>query len=320
MKLEIRNNWTSPRLWVWWSVLPVFLLLAASAQAGDLPDPGIGAPAGTGAFRPEGVDTSTASAPSTAKGADHSPGGSFSGAAPVAPPATGEGADPGPQSAGIPAPQPPTANIQGADSGTAPEDRLRPALDGSGATTNAADARMMVATQLAETLGPTIKALRATALAAIDHLRAQLASAIRRINPPLPSTPREHESPPEAIPEWTTAPDKSTSASAGTIEPKRGELSPASGGTRSAPEASSDQLETPGITADAKPPQSEHPVSPSASHGPASGLGSATQILISLGLAAAACGFAAPAMCRRFVSRAGWLRSALLASSLEQPG
>jgi hypothetical protein len=320
MKLGIRNKWTSPRLWVWWTVLPVFLLLAATAQAGDFPDPGIGPSAGTGASRPEGVGTSMAGARATVAGADLSPEASISGAQLAAPRATGEGANPGPQPVGIPAPEPPPASIEGAAPGADPGGPLKGALQGPGATTNVSDSRMMVARQLAETIGPTLKAIRATAFAAIDYLRGQLVGAIRRINPPLPSTPPEHESPPEAIPEWTTTPDASTSASAGTIEPKRGELSPASGGTRSAPEASSDQLATPGITAGAKPPQSEHPISPSASHGPASGLGSATQILISLGLAAAACGFAAPAMCRRFVSRAGWLRSALLASSLEQPG
>jgi hypothetical protein len=179
---------------------------------------------------------------------------------------------------------------------------------------------MKVATQLTETVGPALKALRATAFAAIDYLRAQLVGAIRRIDPPPPLTAHEHESPAGNIREWTTAPATGTKAPAIGIRLDRGDLSPASGGARKAPEASTHQLTTHQITAGANRPQSEDPILSSVNPGPATGLGSAAQVLIPIGLAAAVCGFAAPAFRRRLPPRAGWLRSALLASSLEQPG
>ena len=180
---------------------------------------------------------------------------------------------------------------------------------------------MMVATQLTETIGPALKAVRATAFAAIDYLRAQLAGAIRRIDPPPPPSAHEHESPPGTIPGWTTATGTGTNGPASGIklERRRAEVRQAAA-PRPAPEASTHQLTTHQITAGTSRPESERPVSPSVNTGPAAGLGSAAQILIPIGLAAAVCGFAAPALRRRLSPRAGWLRSALLASSLEQPG
>jgi hypothetical protein len=321
MKLGIRNKWCSPRRWAWWTVLPVFLVLAATARAGDLPDPRIGPSEGTGAPGSEAVGASdTAGVPPAVRGADHGPEAAVGGAEPAIPPATGHDTAPGTQPVGFPTPATGSASVGDADRGARLGDRLRPSLNRSGATTRASDARTMVASRAAETIGSTIKALRASAFAAIDYLRAQLAGMIRRIDPPLPSTPHEHESPAETVRAWTAASGTAASEPAGAIKLTRGELSPPSGGTRQAPEASLDQLGTRGMTAGAKPSQSEHPVSSSGNPGPASGLGSTIQILIPLGLAAAVCGFAAPAMGRRLVPRAGWLKSALLASSLEQPG
>jgi hypothetical protein len=312
MKQGIRNKWTFSRRLVWWTVLPIFLLLAATAQAGDLSDPGIGPPAGTDASRPEGVSTSTAGASGAVKGADLSPEERIGGVAPAAVPATGQG-DPGPQLAGSPAPQSPPASMKGAHLGADRGDRPRPSLEGSGARMNASDAPTMVATQATETIERALQAVRATAFA-IDALRAQLAAAIRRIDPQLPSFGHKHELPAETTRGWTAAADTGTKEPASGIK-LEGELSPARGDTRPAPEAS-----TPQITTATNPSEHEDPVSSSVSLGPAAGLGSAAQILILIGLAAAVCGFVSPAVRRRLSPRAGWLRSALLASSLEQPG
>ena len=236
------------------------------------------------------------------------------------PPTTGPGADPGLQPVGLPTPEPPAASVGGADPGADPGDGLSPSLQGSGATTNASDARRMVATQLAETLGPPMKAGRTAASAAIDYLRAQLAGAIPRIDPPPPSTPREHGSAPGTLRKrWTMAPATGHNKPAGVIKLERIEQGPG-GGIRPTPEASPHQLASPQMTAGANLPQSERPGSSGTNPGPATGLGSAAQILIPIGLAAAVCGFAAPAFRRRLSLRAGWLRSALLASPLEQPG
>jgi hypothetical protein len=303
MKIRIRNKWTSARRWVGWMVLPVFLLLAATAQAGDLSDPGIGPTAGTGASRFDRVGTSTAGGPATLKGANFSPEASIGGVEPAARPATGEGTDPGSQPAGVSALEQPPAGSGGADPGADAGGHLRTSLEGSEVTTNASDARMMVTTQLTEAIGPALKAVRATAFAAIDYLRAHL-----------------HESPSETIRGWTTATGTGTNGAASGIKHENGELGPASGGAPPAPEASTDQLRTHQTAADTSRPENEPPVSSSVNTGLAAGLGSAAQILIPIGLAAAVCGFAAPAVRRRLSPRAGWLRSALLGSSLEQPG
>ncbi len=312
MKLGIRNKWSSPRRWAWWTVLPVSLLLAATAQAGDLPDPRIGPPVGTGVSLPEGVGAGMVGGPSKVPGADLRPEATIGDATPVAPPATGEGADPEPQPAGIPAPEPPPASTDGADRGAGPGGRLRPALEGSGAAAHVSDARMLLATQ--------IQAVRATAIAAIDYLRTQLAGAIPRVDPPPPPTAPEPESPPGTIRGWTMAPATGTKDPAGGIKLGRGEPNPANGGARPAPEASTHQLTTHHNTAGTNRSRSERPVPPSGSSGLAAGLGSAAQILIPIGLIATLCGFAAPAFRRRLSPRAPWLRSALFASPLEQPG
>jgi hypothetical protein len=170
-------------------------------------------------------------------------------------------------------------------------------------------------TQVTKTIGPASKAVRATVFAAIEDLRAQLADAVRRIDPsPRPSA-REHDSAPETIRGWTTVQNRGPTVAASGIKPERSEPSPGSSGARPASEASTHQL-----AAGANRPGSEPPISSSVYTGPAAGLGSTAPILILIGLAAAVCGCAAPAVRRRLSPRAGWLRSALLASLLEQPG
>ena len=89
---------------------------------------------------------------------------------------------------------------------------------------------MMVARQLTETIGPALKAVRATAFAAIDYLGAQLAGAIRRIDPPPPPSAGQHESTPETIPGWTTVTGTGTNGTASAIKHENGEWGPASGG------------------------------------------------------------------------------------------
>jgi hypothetical protein len=305
MKLPICNPWTAPRCWAWWTVLAVFLLLVTPAQAGDLSDSGIGPPAATGSSHSDAVGTTTAGAPATVESGDRNPETSIGGVSPAEPSATGEGAGPGAKPAGFPAPEAPSESRVTADAGAEPGGGLRSDLEGSGATTGVSDARMT--TQVAKAIGPALKAVRATAFAAIDYLRAQLAGAIRRIDPP----PRG----------WTAAADTGTSEPASGIKlERRSELNPARGDARPAPETSTHQLTAHQITAGLNRLESEDPVSSSVNPGPAAGLGSAAQILIPIGLAAAACGCAAPAVRRRLSPRAGWLRSALLASSLEQPG
>jgi hypothetical protein len=179
---------------------------------------------------------------------------------------------------------------------------------------------MMVGTEVTETIEPALKAVRAAAFAAIDSLRARLADAIRRIDPLPRSSADEHEWGPETIRGWTTATDTGTSEPASGIKLERGELRPARGGARPAPEASTHELTAHQATAGTNRPENKGPMSSSVNPGPAAGLGSAAQILIPIGLAAAVCGVAAPAVRRRLSLRAAWLRSALLASSLEQPG
>ena len=244
-------------------------------------------------------------------GADLRPKATIGDPTPVAPPVTGEGADPEPQPAGIPAPEPSSASTGGADRGAGPGGRLKPSLEGSGATPHVSDARML-ATQ--------IQALRDTAFAVIDYLRTQLAGTIPRIDPPPPPTAHEPELPPGTIRGWTMAPATGTKDPAGGLRLGGGEPSPASSGARPAPEASTHQLTTHHNTAGTNRSRSERPVPPSGSSGLAAGLGSAAQILIPIGLIAALCGFAAPALRRRLSPRAPWLRSALFASPLEQPG
>src|SRR5688572_15099749 len=117
MKLGIRNNCSSPRRWAWWTGLPVFLLLAATAQAGDLPDPGIGLAKGAGTSRPEGVGAGTTGGPSTVAGAHLRPAAPIGGAEPTRPPTPGHGADPGTQPAGLPTPEPHPTSVGSADPG-----------------------------------------------------------------------------------------------------------------------------------------------------------------------------------------------------------
>jgi hypothetical protein len=320
MKLRIRNKWTSPRRWAWWTVFPVFLVLAATAQAGGLPDAGIDLSEGPGASGSKAVGPSNvAVVPQAVRGAHLGPAAP-AGAAQSIPPATGHNVGPEEAPIGLPTPEPRSASTGTADRGADARGALGTPRKASGVMPHASDAQTRVIRQLAETLGPAAGVLRAGAFAAIDYLRAQLAGTIRRIDPQLPSTPHRHEPPAGTVRDWSVAPGTGASHYGSAISVTRGELNAANGGTRSAPESSSDQLGTHRTTARAELPQSGHPASPSASHSPASGLGSATQILVPLGLAAALCGFAAPAMRRRFIPRAGWLRSALLASPLEQPG
>jgi hypothetical protein len=299
MKQGFRTKWSSPRCWAWWTVLPVFLVLAATAQAGDPADPGIGSDA----------------VPSAVQGADLGPEAILGGAEPATPPAPGRGADSGVRPVGVPSPEPPPASIGGADTGADAAGRLKRSLEGSGAAANASDVRRTVTAQLTRTRRGDLKAVRATAFAAIDYVRAQVAGAIRRIDASLPSVGPGHKPPAETTPEGTAAPATGTNALAGDTRLAGAELSPPSGDARPATEASTDQL-----TAGADRPQGEHSGSSSVNPGPVSGLGSAAQILIQIGLAAAVCGLTAPAIRRRLDPRAGWLRSALLASSLEQPG
>jgi hypothetical protein len=278
------------------TVLPVFFALAATARAVDPPDYAIGGlPTAQGAgLRAEAI-TGTggqATAPGGERGAD-------SVLRPVDPPS----------------PEPPPTSTGAADLGAGAAGRPERSMDGSGAIANPRDARRTVTTQLTQTRRRGMKAVGATASAAIDYLRAQVAGAIRGIDENLPSIGPDHKSPAQTKRDGTAVPGAGTKALAGETRLARGDPSPPSGGVRPATEASTDQL-----TAGADRPQGEHSGSSSVNPEPISGLGSAAQILIPIGLAAAVCGLGTPAIRRRLDPRAGWLRSALLASSLEQPG
>jgi hypothetical protein len=277
------------------TVLPVFLAHAATAQAGDREDRVIGAlPAAQGAdLRPEAILGSTG--PATA-------------------PAGERDADPGLRPVELPLPEPPPASAGGTDLGADAGGDLKRSLEDSGAVASARDARRTVATQLTQTRHRAMNGVGATASAAIDYLRTQVAGAIRTIDGTLPLVGPEHKSPVE-IRRGTAAPGAGTKALGDEARLARGELGPPSGGSRLATEASTHQL-----TAGADRPQGGPSGSSSVNPEPLSGLGSAAQILIPIGLAAAVCGLGTPAIRRRLDPRAGWLRSALLASSLEQPG
>jgi hypothetical protein len=279
------------------TVLPVVFALAATAHADDQQDRVIG-----------GLPT--------AQGSDLRPETIIGGVGPATAPAGERGADPGPRPVVLPSPEQPPASTGGADLGADAGGRLTRSVEGSGAATKARDAHKTVAAQLTQTRRRGMKAARDTASAAIDYLRAQVAGAIRRLDESLPLVGPERKSPADTKRKGTTGPAAGTKALAGgDTRLARGEPGPPSGGVRPVAEASTDQL-----TAGADRPQGEHSVSSSVNPEPVSGLGSTAQILVPIGLAAAVCGLGTPAIRRRLDPRAGWLRSALLASSLEQPG
>jgi hypothetical protein len=318
MKTGTRNRWASPRHWVsGWAALPVFLLFAATAQAGDLPDGGIGPPAATVASPRGAVSTSTAGAERTLVGANLGPAESIGGTASTPPE---QAADPGPQTAPIADVAPPPASALGAEPGTDAGDGTTPSLEGSGVATAVSGARKRATSPVKETVAPALKELRATTVAVIDSMRAQLVDLIRRIDPP--SRPSAQEQPvPGAIRRWTV-PEKGARSPASANELGRLGLNPSGRGSVTvAPEASSThQPPSHHLAIGAKRPDSGAPASSSVNTGTAAGLGSAASLLISVGLAAAACGFAAPACRRRLFFRAGRLKPALVASLLEQPG
>jgi hypothetical protein len=192
-------------------------------------------------------------------------------------------------------------------------------LEGSGAATAVRGAHETATRQVGETVVPALKELRASAVALIDSLRAQLGDLTRRIDPPPPPSAHEQQAP-GAARRWT-APENGTRAPAGANKIEKPGLSPSGGGNVTvAPEAATDQPPSQPSAIDANRRDGGDPASPSVSTGTAAGLGSAASLLIPIGLAAAACGFAAPAFRRRLSFRAGWVKPSLLASSLEQPG
>jgi hypothetical protein len=302
MRAGTRRKCTSPRYWLWCAVLPALLLLAASAQADDRSDPGIGSPAGGG--DPLGVGT--ARAPATVGGADLNSAVVVTRAAPMA---TGQRGDPRLLPVGIPDAAPSPAGAPGAGSVADPDEATKPPLQGSGVS----GSQKIVTKQVAKTIPPELKVGREMALAAINYLSARLSDVIPRVAPPPQPSAEEHQLP-LALRGWA-APDASVSAVA-----LDGRLPSPASGVHGAPEASTHQLGTHEIAAGTHRRDSEDPSSSSVNTEGVGSLGSAASLLIPIGLTAAVCGLASPAIRRRLSFRAGWLKPALLASLLEQPG
>jgi hypothetical protein len=248
------------------------------------------------------------------QGTNLGPAASIGGAASTPPE---QAADPGPQTASIADVAPRAASASGAEPARDPGDGTTPSLEGSGAATAESGARKAATSQVKETVTPALKELRATAVALIDSVRAQLVDVID----PGPRAPAQEQPVPGAVRTWA-APENGARSPAGANEVGRRGLNPSRGGSvTAAPEASSThQPPSHQLAIGANRPDSGAPAPSSASTGTAAGMGSAASLLIPIGLAAAACGFAAPACRRRLCFRAGWLKPALVASLLEQPG